>query len=143
MMKHFWVIFLAFISPLFPLMLLVSIFTLIDTYVGRWYAKRKGEEITSRKTRLGLTRKLISYFLVVFVSYLIDYIIVNEIMRNYIWFDWAFTKFFTLVLLWIEYTSIDEKVKWAYGRGLTDRVVDFAKSLKKVVGFTKEVDPRK
>ena len=143
MIKNACIIFLAFVSPLFPLMLLVSIFTLIDTYVGRWYAKRIGETITSRKTRLGLTRKLIAYFLVVIVSYLIDYTIINEIMRNYIWFDWAFTKFFTLVLLWIEYTSIDEKVKWAYGKGLTDRVVDFAKSLKKIVGFTKEVDPRK
>jgi hypothetical protein len=117
--------------------------TLIDTYVGRWYARRTGEKITSRKTRLGLTRKLIIYFLVVFVSYLIDYTIINEIAKNYIWFDWAFTKFFTLVLLWIEYTSIDEKVKWAYGRGLTDRVIDFAKSLKKIVGFTKEIDPTK
>jgi phage-related holin len=124
-------------------MLLVSIMTLIDTWVGRWYAKRNGEIITSRKTRLGLTRKLIIYFLVVFVSYLIDYTIINEITKNYIWFDWAFTKFFTLVLLWIEYTSIDEKVKWVYGRGLTDRVVDFAKSLKKIVGFTKEIDPTK
>jgi hypothetical protein len=142
-MKNFWVVFLTFVSPLFPLMLLVSIMTLIDTWVGRWYAKKQGEVITSRKTRLGLTRKLIIYFLVVFVSYLVDYVIVNEIMRNYIWFDWAFTKFFTLVLLWIEYTSIDEKVKWTYGRGLTDRVVDFAKSLKKIIGFTKDVDPRK
>ena len=142
-MKNFWVVFLTFVSPLFPLMLLVSIMTLIDTWVGRWYAKKQGEVITSRKTRLGLTRKLIIYFLVVFVSYLVDYTIINEIAKNYIWFDWAFTKFFTLVLLWIEYTSIDEKVKWAYGRGLTDRVVDFAKSLKKIIGFTTEIDPRK
>jgi hypothetical protein len=142
-MKGFWVVFLTFVSPLFPLMLLVSIMTLIDTWVGRWYAKRQGEVITSRKTRLGLTRKLIIYFLVVFVSYLVDFTIINEIAKNYIWFDWAFTKFFTLVLLWIEYTSIDEKVKWAYGRGLTDRVVDFAKSLKKIIGFTTEIDPRK
>jgi hypothetical protein len=142
-MKNFCIIFLTFVSPLFPLMLLVSIMTLIDTWVGRWYAKRNGEIITSRKTRLGLTKKLIIYFLVVFVSYLIDYTIINEITKNYIWFDWAFTKFFTLVLLWIEYTSIDEKVKWVYGRGLTDRVVDFAKSLKKIVGFTKEIDPTK
>ena len=142
-MKGFWVVFLTFVSPLFPLMLLVSIMTLIDTWVGRWYAKRQGEVITSRKTRLGLTRKLIIYFLVVFVSYLVDFTIINEIAKNYIWFDWAITKFFTLVLLWIEYTSIDEKVKWAYGRGLTDRVVDFAKSLKKIIGFTTEIDPRK
>lgn len=142
-MKQFCLIFLAFISPLFPLMMLVSIFAMIDTFVGRWYAKSIGETITSRKTRLGLTKKLVAYFIVVFVSYLIDYIIINEIARNYIWFDWAFTKFFTLVLLWIEYTSIDEKFKWLHGKGLTDRVVDFAKSLKKIIGFAGDINPKK
>jgi hypothetical protein len=143
MIKTIIPIFIAFLTPLFPLMILVSLFTLIDTFIGRWYAKRIGETLTSRKTRLGLTRKLVVYFLVIFSTYLIDYIIVNEITKNYIWFDWAFTKFFTLVLLWIEYTSIDEKIKWAYGRGLTDRVIDFTKSLKKVVSFTNEINPKK
>ena len=133
-------IFLAFVAPLAPLALIVSIFTIIDTFVGRWYAKEIGEEITSRKTRLGLCRKLLIYFTVLVVTYLIDRFIINEIMRNYIWFDWAFTKFFSTVLIWIEYSSIDEKVKWIKGKGLTDRVVDFAKSLKKMVGFTKELN---
>ena len=133
-------IFLAFVAPLAPLALIVSLFAVIDTFVGRWYAKEIGEEITSRKTRLGLCRKLLIYFTVLIVTYLIDRFIVNEIMRNYIWFDWAFTKFFSTVLIWIEYSSIDEKVKWIKGKGLTDRVVDFAKSLKKMVGFTKELN---
>lgn len=133
-------IFLAFVSPLAPLALIVSIFAIIDTFVGRWYAKEIGEQITSRKTRMGLCRKLLIYFTVLIVTYLIDKFIVNEIMRNYIWFDWAFTKFFSTVLIWIEYSSIDEKVKWIKGKGLTDRVVDFAKSLKKMVGFTKELN---
>ena len=133
-------IFLAFVAPLAPLALIVSIFTIIDTFVGRWYAKEIGEELTSRKTRLGLCRKLLIYFTVLVVTYLIDRFIINEIMRNYIWFDWAFTKFFSTVLIWIEYSSIDEKVKWIKGKGLTDRVVDFAKSLKKMVGFTKELN---
>jgi hypothetical protein len=133
-------IFLAFVAPLAPLALIVSLFAIIDTFVGRWYAKEIGEQITSRKTRLGLCRKLLIYFTVLVVTYLIDRFIVNEIMRNYIWFDWAFTKFFSTVLIWIEYSSIDEKVKWIKGKGLTDRVVDFAKSLKKMVGFTKELN---
>ena len=143
MIKTIIPIFIAFLSPLFPLMMLVSLFTLLDTFIGRWYAKKKGEAITSRKTRVGLTRKLIAYFLVLFSTYLIDYTIVNEITKNYIWFDWSFTKFFTLVLLWIEYTSIDEKIKWIYGIGLTDRVVNFSKSLKRVVSFTDEINPKK
>lgn len=141
-MKNFLMIFTAFISPLLPLALIISLFIIIDTFVGRWYARQKGEIITSRKTRIGFCRKTLFYFLVLICVYLIDKFIVNEITRNYIWFDWAFTKFFASILIWIEYTSIDEKIKWIKGKGLTDRIVDFGKSLKKIIGFTKEINPK-
>jgi len=141
-MKNFLMIFTAFISPLLPLALIISLFIIIDTFVGRWYAKQKGETITSRKTRIGFCRKAVMYFTVLICAYLIDWAIVNEITRNYIWFDWAFTKFFASILIWIEYTSIDEKIKWIKGKGLTDRIVEFGKSLKKIIGFTKEINPK-
>jgi phage-related holin len=141
-MKNFLMIFTAFISPLLPLALIITLFIIIDTFVGRWYARQKGELITSRKTRIGFCRKTLFYFLVLICVYLIDKFIVNEITRNYIWFDWAFTKFFASILIWIEYTSIDEKIKWIKGKGLTDRIMDFGKSLKKIIGFTKEINPK-
>ena len=141
-MKNFLMIFTAFISPLLPLALIITLFIVIDTFVGRWYARQTGELITSRKTRIGFCRKTFFYFLVLICVYLIDKFIVNEITRNYIWFDWAFTKFFASILIWIEYTSIDEKIKWIKGKGLTDRIVDFGKSLKKIIGFTKEINPK-
>ena len=141
-MKQFLLTFLAFVSPIAPLALIIALFAIIDTLVGRWYARKTNEKITSRKTRIGFTRKMITYFLVLITAYLIDRFIINEIMRNYIWFDWAFTKFFASVLIWIEYTSIDEKIKWVKGKGLTDRVVDFGRSLKKIIGFSKDLDPK-
>jgi len=141
-MKHFLMVFITFISPLLPLALLVSLFSVIDTFVGRWYARKIGEEITSRKTRKGLTNKLSIYFLILITTYLIDKTIVNEITRNYIWFDYLFTKFFASLLIWIEYTSVDEKIKWVKGKGLTDKIIEFGKSLKKIVGFTKEINPK-
>jgi len=141
-MKHYLMLFFAFVSPLLPLALLVSLFSVIDTFVGRWYARQIGEEITSRKTRKGITNKLSIYFLILITTYLIDWTIVNEITKNYIWFDWAFTKFFASLLIWIEYTSIDEKIKWVKGKGLTDRVIEFGKSLKRIVGFTKDINPK-
>jgi hypothetical protein len=141
-MKQFLLTFLAFVSPIAPLALIITIFAITDTFVGRWYARKIDEKITSRKTRLGFTRKIIAYFLVLITTYLIDRFIINEIMRNYIWFDWAFTKFFASVLIWIEYTSIDEKIKWVNGKGLTDRVVEFGRSLKKIIGFSKDLNPK-
>ena len=141
-MKQFLLTFLAFVSPIAPLALIIALFAIIDTFVGRWYAKKTNEKITSRKTRIGFTRKMIAYFLVLIIAYLIDRFMINEIMRNYIWFDWAFTKFFASVLIWIEYTSIDEKIKWVKGKGLSDRIVDFGRSLKKIIGYSKDLDPK-
>jgi hypothetical protein len=138
-MKNFLATFLVFISPLFPLALLVTFAALIDTFVGRWYAKQKGEIVTSRKTRLGLMRKLIIYFTALLFCFLVDKFMINEITRNYIWFDWAFTKFIASLLIWIEYTSVDEKIKWIKGKGITDRIIEFGKSLKALIKFKDEV----
>lgn len=139
-MKQFLLAFLAFISPLFPLALLVTFAAVIDTFVGRWYADKKGEVVTSRITRLGLMRKLIIYFTALIFCFLVDKFMINEIARNYIWFDWAFTKFIASLLIWIEYTSIDEKIKWIKGEGITDKIVKFGRSLKSLIGFKKDLE---
>jgi hypothetical protein len=139
-MSKFLMVFMAFISPLLPLALLVTFASVIDTFVGRWYARQKNEIVTSRKTRVGLMRKLIIYFTALLFCYMVDNFMINEITRNYIWFDWAFTKFIASLLIWIEYTSIDEKIKWVKGKGITDRIIEFGKSLKRLVKFKKEVE---
>jgi hypothetical protein len=134
-MKQFLLVFLAFISPLLPLALLVTFASVIDTFVGRWYARQTNVLVTSRKTRLGLMRKLIIYFTALVFSYLVDRFMINEITRNYIWFDFAFTKFVATLLIWIEYTSVDEKIKWVKGKGITDRIVEFGRALKSLIKF--------
>ena len=130
LLSNFWVGFLMFMSPLFPLMLIITISTIFDTFVGRWYAKKKGEVITSGKTRRGLCVKLLVYLSVIFFSFLIDKFMINDITRNYVWFDFAFTRFWTAFFVWIEYTSIDEKVKWVYGEGITDKIMKFLRGFK-------------
>jgi hypothetical protein len=130
LLSNFWVGFLMFMSPLFPLMLIITISTIFDTFVGRWYAKKKGDVITSGKTRRGLCVKLLVYLSVIFFSFLIDKFMINDITRNYVWFDFAFTRFWTAFFVWVEYTSIDEKVKWVYGEGITDRVMKFLRGFK-------------
>lgn len=131
--KNFWLVFLAFLSPLFPLMLIVSVMVLFDTFVGRWYARQKGEIITSRRTRQGVTMKLLVYMSVISLVYLIDRNIMNEITKKYVWFDWLFTKFWTGLLVWIEYTSIDEKLRWAKGEGITEKIKKFTSQIKSII----------
>lgn len=132
LLSNFWVGFLMFMSPLFPLMLIITISTIFDTFVGRWYARQKGDLITSGKTRRGLCSKLIIYLSVIFFSFLIDRYMINELTRHYVWFDFAFTRFWTAFFVWIEYTSIDEKVKWIKGEGITDKIIKFVKGFKTI-----------
>jgi len=139
---NFCLAFLTFMSPLFPLMMIITIATIFDTFVGRWYAKQKGELITSGKTRRGLCVKLIIYLSVILFSYFIDYYIINEITRKYIWFDYGFTKLWTGFFIWIEYTSIDEKVKWVKGEGITDKIKKFFSGLKSIIYGASEVKDR-
>lgn len=138
-LNNFWIAFLAFITPLQPLILIITLMVIFDTFVGRWYAKQKGEIITSKITRKGITMKLLIYLSVILLVYLIDRFMLNEITRNYVWFDWLFTKFWTGLFVWIEYTSIDEKVKWIKGEGITDKIKKFISSIKNAVFSFSEI----
>jgi hypothetical protein len=138
-LNNFWIVFLAFIAPLQPLMLIITLMVIFDTFVGRWYAKKKGELITSKITRKGITMKLMIYLSVIILVYLIDRNIVNEITKKYIWFDYLFTKFWTGLFVWIEYTSIDEKIRWIKGEGISEKIKRFIKSIKDTVFSFSEV----
>jgi len=131
-----------FMSPLLPLMLIITISTIFDTFVGRWYARQKGELITSGKTRKGLCSKLLIYLSVIFFSFLIDKYMINEITRNYVWFDFAFTRFWTAFFVWIEFTSIDEKVRWVKGEGITDKVLKFLRGFKSIFKTSMDMKDR-
>ena len=105
-LSNAWVAFLTFFSPLFPLMLIITIAAIFDTFVGRWYARKKGEIITSGKTRRGLTTKLLLYLSVILFAFLIDKYMINDIARNYIWFDYGFTRLWTAFFIWILLASL-------------------------------------
>lgn len=136
---QFWGWIILFFTPLLPLMFIISIAVIFDTFVGRWYAKRQGEVITSEKTRKGITSKLIIYLSVITLFFLIDQYMVNEITRKYIWFEFAFTKFWTSFFVWVEYSSIDEKVKWSTGKGVTERIKEYVRTLKSIVYTSKDL----
>ena len=139
LLTQFWAWIVLFFTPLLPLMIIITISVIFDTFVGRWYAKNKGELITSEKTRKGITSKLMIYLSVITLLFLIDQYMVNEITSKYIWFDFALTKFWTTFFVWVEYTSIDEKIKWSTGKGITDRVKEYIKTLKSIVYTSKSI----
>lgn len=129
----------AFFTPLAGMVLLITFAVLIDTYVGRSYAKWSGKVVTSGKTRVGFIRKMITYSVAILFSFLLDHFILNDFIKMVIDKDYLFTIISTLFLINIEYTSIDEKVKWRTGKSITDRIGDFVRRLKDIIVKAKDI----
>jgi len=129
---------ISFFMPLAPLLILVFFAVIADTFVGRWYAKHQGVPVTSKKTREGFVSKMVSYGGGLTFIFLLDSWVLNGVVMMYFPKDHLSTLLTALFLIWIEYSSIDEKVKWVKGKGITDRIFEFIRKAKKAVGIIKD-----
>jgi len=121
------------LSPVIPMLFICFGVVVVDTITGRKAARKLGKEVNSRKTRLGLVSKIITYFTVILMAYFTDYFILNEITTRYVWFDYLFTRSWTGILIWIEWTSINENIKTIRGISLNEKAVEFIQGVKKVI----------
>ena len=122
-----------FISPVIPMLLACFFISIIDTITGRQAARKRGEEVNSRRLRLGLTSKLITYFSIILMAYFTDYFIINEITKNYVWFDYLFSRVWVGILIYIEWTSINENIKVLKGFSINERAIELVYGLKKLI----------
>jgi phage-related holin len=122
-----------FLSPVIPMMAVCFFIIMVDTITGRKAARKRKEVVSSRRTRLGLVSKLLTYFAVILMAYFTDYFILNEITTRYVWFDYLFTRSWTGILIWIEWTSINENIKTLRGVSLNERAITFIEGVKKIV----------
>lgn len=122
-----------FLSPVIPMMAVCFFIIMVDTITGRKAARKRKEVVNSRRTRLGLVSKLLTYFAVILMAYFTDYFILNEITTRYVWFDYLFTRSWTGILIWIEWTSINENIKTLRGVSLNERAITFIEGVKKIV----------
>lgn len=122
-----------FLSPVIPMMAVCFFIIMVDTITGRKAARKRKEVVNSRRTRLGLVSKLLTYFAVILMAYFTDYFILNEITTRYVWFDYLFTRSWTGILIWIEWTSINENIKTLRGISLNEKAITFIEGVKKIV----------
>ena len=133
MKKQFLNSIAMFLSPVIPMLLACFFIVFIDTITGRQAARKRGDEVNSRTTRLGLTSKLMIYFSIILMAYFTDYYILNEITRNYVWFDYMFSRIWVSILIYIEWTSINENIKVIKGFSINEKAVELVKGLKALV----------
>lgn len=119
---------LLFFAPIHTLMFLITCAIIIDTFFGRWAAAHKArqegipvrEAVTSSKTRKGIIAKFIGYNGAIIFTFLVDKFILHEIVLLIfpgIGIQYLITKIVALLIIWIEFDSIDES--WYRVKGVT------------------------
>ena len=134
-MKYLITAFIAvysFFAPIQVILLVIGLAILIDTLVA---IKLSTEKFSSRRLRKGIVGKMITYESAVLLFFLIDYAMVNDMVKTVFSVDYTLTKLVGLFLCSIEVVSIDEKIRVKYGddKGFIARfksIIKKAKSIK-------------
>jgi hypothetical protein len=97
----------AFFLPISGILFLIGFAILVDTLTGIWKSRKLKIAITSRKLSAVIS-KLFLYELAVIGFYLIDFWILNDIVKQFFSVPLMLTKILSLVLVSIEVMSINE-----------------------------------
>lgn len=122
----------AFLIPVIPLILIVGVCIAIDTIMGIRRAKKKKEEITSRKAS-NIISKMVLYDSAIILFFIIEKFILSDIIGKFTDIPLILTKIVAATLVMIELKSIDESFQFIYKYSLWDKfkqMIKRGKSLK-------------
>jgi len=121
----------SFFAPIQVILLVIGLAIFVDTVVA---IRLTTEKFSSRRLRKGLVGKMITYQSAVILFFLIDYSMVNEMVKTVFSVDYTLTKLVGLFLASIEVVSIDEKIRIKYGddKGFIARFKRFISNAKKI-----------
>jgi hypothetical protein len=123
---------ILFFAPIYVMVFLVGLSTIVDTGFGIWKAKQLGEEVSSKACRNGLVPKIKSYVLIVLALFIADQYIVNEFTKLFIDVEFVSTKLISLGLIVIEVKSMDESFKKVKGYSFIGKLFSNLRNIKKV-----------
>ena len=121
----------SFFLPISGILFLIGFSIFVDTLTGLWKSKKLNIPITSRKLSAVIS-KLFLYELAVIGFYLIDFWILNDIVKQFFSVPLMLTKILSLVLVSIEVISINENYKAVKG-------IDIWQSMKSLFARAKEI----
>jgi hypothetical protein len=132
-----------YLSPIYPLVGLVLTTILADTLSGRWAARHIARldgkdvrlEVSSRKTRDGLIPKILGYISVILFVYILDRFMLSDLVTHFFPafpVEYSATKIGGLILMWIEFDSIDENYYKVKNVRIKDIISDKVKKLREL-----------
>ncbi len=117
--------------PITGMVLAVGFAIFLDTVTGIWKSRKNGVPIRSRRLSAVIS-KMFLYQLTIILFFLIDWFILNDILKSIFTTELLLTKVLSLVLISIEVVSINENYKAVRG-------IDLWASLKKLLSRAKEL----
>lgn len=117
--------------PITGMVLAVGFSIFLDTITGIWKSRKNGVPIRSRRLSAVIS-KMFLYQLTIILFFLIDWFILNDILKTIFTTELLLTKVLSLVLISIEVVSINENYKAVRG-------IDLWASLKKLLSRAKEL----
>jgi hypothetical protein len=117
----------TFLSPIAGVIMAVMSFVAFDTLVAYWRVRKVGGQWTSKKLRVGLVHKCITYLVLILLFYMTDKFILNDIFLSLTKVDFFITKLLSIIFIFIEFTSIDESYHIIKGKSIF-------KSLREMIG---------
>jgi hypothetical protein len=136
-------IIIAFLQPIHYIMLAVGGFIFADTLIAYFRTKKMKQKWTSRKMRMGLVPKLITYQMVVITFFLLDFALLNEFITNFVQIEYFATKIIASVMIYIELLSIDETFKVLRGKSIFSYLASMLNHLKKAKASFESVNEAK
>jgi hypothetical protein len=124
---------LSFFAPINFVFWIIGISIILDTFFGRWSAKKVAEregkdvrlEVTSKKTRNGLVSKIITYNIAIGTLFIIDFYMLNDVVLYFFEsfpIHYLVTKLVGIIFVLIEFDSIDEKYYIVTGKRLKQTI---------------------
>jgi hypothetical protein len=121
---------LAFFSPIKPLILVVGLFIGVDTILGIYKSYRLKQTIKSSIAARGIGSKIILYTGSVIMVYLLEKLIIGELIMTFSTIPYLATKVVALVFCLIEIKSMDESYIDIYGYSLLTKGKELLMKLK-------------
>lgn len=126
-----FLIILAFLVPIKPLILTVGICIAADTIIGIWRAKKMKEKITSRKLS-NIISKMLLYQGAVILFFMIETWILGDIIGLFTKIPLLLTKLVACTLVYIELKSVDESYEIIHGYSIWDKFKEMLKRSKSI-----------
>ena len=121
----------SFFAPIQIILLVIGLAIFIDTIVA---VRLTAKKFSSKRLRKGIIGKMITYQSAILLFFLIDYAMVNDMVKTVFSVDYTLTKLVGLFLASIEVVSIDEKIRAKYGddKGFIARFKSFIRKAKEI-----------